>query len=72
MSSLAGDFVRVGITVLEVLFFAGIVGSAVVVVLTGVEDLATMFSGNRGRKATGTPEQHSSALPVAGVRKPHR
>lgn len=37
------EFVAIAIRVLEVLFFAGWVGSAVVLLLTGVEDLRVVF-----------------------------
>jgi len=35
--------VMIGIRVLEVLFFAGWVGSAVVLLLTSIEDVETIF-----------------------------
>jgi hypothetical protein len=36
--------ISAGIKVLEMLFFAGILGSAVVIILTAVEDARTMLS----------------------------
>lgn len=50
MSNSAGVVVRVGIKLLEVLFFAGIVGSALVILLTGIEDVRTMLGGNGENK----------------------
>ncbi len=41
---------RTAITVLELLFFAGIIGSAVVILLTGIEDVRTMFSRKEEEK----------------------
>lgn len=38
------SLVTFGVTVLEIVFVAGIIGSAVVIILTSVEDLETMFS----------------------------
>lgn len=43
MSDLAGGVVWAGIKLLELLFAAGIVGSALVILLTGIEDIKSMF-----------------------------
>ncbi len=42
--------IRTAITVLELLFFAGIIGSALVILLTGIEDVRTMFGGKDEEK----------------------
>ncbi|HVO81063.1 MAG TPA: hypothetical protein VMT28_10050 [Terriglobales bacterium] len=39
-------FVTVGIRLLEVMFFAGGIGSAVVLILTGIEDLETLLGAD--------------------------
>ncbi len=44
------QIVKIGITLLEVLFFTGIVGSAVVILLAGFEDVRTMISGKDEEK----------------------
>ncbi len=41
---------RAGITLLEVLFFAGIVGSALVILLAGIEDVRSMLGGKSEEK----------------------
>jgi hypothetical protein len=40
------SLITIGIKALEVLFFAGIFGAALVILLTGFEDIKTMFSKN--------------------------
>ncbi len=40
-----------GIKVLEIAFVAGIIGSAVVIILTAVEDLRTIFSKDENERA---------------------
>ncbi len=42
--------VRILIWILEVLFFGGMVGSAIVVLLTGVEDLKEVTGGHKDDK----------------------
>ncbi len=37
------ELVKIGIRVLEVLFFGGCIGSLIVVVVAGIEDFATVF-----------------------------
>ena len=37
------EAVRIGIRILEILFFGGIVGSAILVLITSVEDLRTVL-----------------------------
>jgi hypothetical protein len=50
VSNSVGVGVWVGIKLLEGLFAAGIVGSAVLVLLTGIEDVRTMFGSNGEKK----------------------
>ncbi len=40
-----------GVTVLEIVFVAGIIGSAIVIILTAVEDLRTMFGKDENERA---------------------
>ena len=37
--------VRIGIRIIEFLFFAGWIGSLLVILMAGVEDIETIFSG---------------------------
>ncbi len=39
-----GVAVTVGVKLLEILFVTGMLGSAVVILLTGIEDIKTVFS----------------------------
>lgn len=48
--------IRVGVLILEFLFFAGVVGSALVIVLSGIEDIETIFESEE----TGPSSQESS------------
>lgn len=50
MSNSVEVAVRIGLKVLEALFAAGMIGSALVILLTAVEDLETMFGGNGEQK----------------------
>ena len=54
--------IKIGIRIIEVLFFGGVVGSVIVVLITGVEDVETALGGgdDEGEKpATATSEpQH--------------
>lgn len=47
--------VTIGIRLIEFLFFAGVIGSAIVVLITGVEDIETALGGSDGESAV-TPE----------------
>ncbi len=38
--------VTIGLKLLEVLFAAGIIGSALVILLSGIEDIRTILSGS--------------------------
>ncbi len=42
--------IRTGIRLLELLFFAGIVGSVLVILLAGFEDVKTMLGGKDQEK----------------------
>ncbi len=42
--------VRAGIRIIEVMFVAGWIGSALVMALAGVEDLLTMFRSGKGEE----------------------
>jgi hypothetical protein len=46
------SFVRVGMLFLETLFFVGWAGSIVVVVISGIEDMQTIFQKDRNEPAT--------------------
>lgn len=44
------SLLHAGIVTLEVLFFAGWIGSIVVVLISGVEDLKTIFTRDNGNE----------------------
>lgn len=46
------EAINIGIRALEVLFFGGLIGSAVLVIITAVEDIETVFGGNEAESAT--------------------
>ena len=56
--------IKAAIKLLEVLFAAGIIGSAIVVLLTAIEDLETMFSGNHEENTEPQQKKEVSVWPA--------
>lgn len=46
------EVIKVGIRTLEVLFFGGLIGSAILVLITAVEDIETVFGSDDAESAT--------------------
>ena len=46
------EVINIGIRALEVLFFGGLVGSAILVVITAIEDVETVFGSDEAESAT--------------------
>lgn len=47
-----GVFVTVGIRLLEIMFFVGGIGSFIVLILTGIEDLKTLLGADTSERHT--------------------
>ena len=46
------EVIRIGILALEVLFFGGLAGSAILVLITAVEDIETVFGREEAESVT--------------------